>query len=74
MLTNANVDEFDDYEVLFVFEGEVVNGNSTCSYVIRQRHTNKLALLKDCMYIDYETFTEEDFELCDPLIADYMRK
>ena len=73
MLTNANARQFDDYEVLFVFDGEVHNGNSTYSYVIRERHTNKLALLKDCMYIDYETFTQEDFDMCDELVADYMR-
>ena len=73
MLTNANVRVFDDYEVLYVFDGEAHEGNSTYSYVIRERHTNKLALLKDCMYVDYETFTQEDFELCDELVADYTK-
>ena len=73
MLTNANARQFDDYEVLYEFVGDVVDGRSTYSYVIRERHTNRLALLKDCMYIDYETFTREDFDLCDELVEDYTK-
>jgi len=73
MLTNANARQFDDYEVLYEFEGEFIDGNSTYSYVIRDRHTNKIRLLTDCMYIDYETFTREDFEMCAELIEDYTK-
>lgn len=73
MLTNANARQFDDYEVLYEFEGEFVDGNCTYSYVIRERHTNRIRLLTDCMYIDYETFTDEDFEMCNELIEDYTK-
>ncbi len=73
MLTLANSYDKDDYEVLYMFDGEMHNGYSTYSYVIRERHTNRLALLENCISLDCEFFTKEDFDLCAQLAADYTQ-
>jgi hypothetical protein len=73
MLKFANDYDKDDYELLYSFESEGYNGHSTESYVIRERHTNRLALLENCVTLDFETFTREDFELCGQLTADYTK-
>lgn len=70
MLKYANDSYKDDYEVLQTFEGSEPN---TTSYLIRERHTNRLALLVDCMFVDEETFTREDFEDCAQLLVDYTK-
>jgi len=74
MLKYANDSYKDDYELLQVFESaEVHEGRSTYTYLIRERHTNRLALLSNCVILDMETFTREDFDECDQLVEDYTR-
>lgn len=73
MLKFANDNDEHDYEVLYMFDGEMHNGYSTYSYVIRELHTNRLALLENCISLDCELFTQEDFEACAQLAADYTK-
>jgi hypothetical protein len=73
MLTSASANYKEDYEILQVFDGEMHNGMSTYTYLIRERHTNRLALLTDCLILDEETFTREDFDECAQLVADYTK-
>ena len=73
MLKFANDWNKDDYEVLYAFESDTHNGYSTYSYVIRERHTNRLALLENCAMLDGEFFTREDFEECGQLVEDYTK-
>ena len=74
MLKYAFESDKEDYEVLYAFDGEMHNGQQTYSYVIRDRYANKLALLENCMYLDMEWFTDEDFDACAPLASDYTQK
>ena len=54
MLTYANDDYKDDYEVLYAFNSEMFEGRETYTYLIRERHTNRLALLENCAILDME--------------------
>lgn len=69
MLTYGNDEYKDDYEILYTF----YNNDSTYTYLIRERHTNRLALLENGAICDKETFTREDFEECAQLVADYTK-
>ena len=73
MLTYANDDYKDDYEVLYAFESELFEGRETYTYLIRERHTNRLALLENCAILDMEFFTREDFDECTQMVADYTQ-
>lgn len=71
MLTYANDDYKDDYEVLYAFNSEM--HKETYTYLIRERHTNRLALLENCAILDMEFFTREDFDECTQMVKDYTQ-
>jgi hypothetical protein len=73
MLTYANEQYKDDYEVLYAFDSDTHEGFATYTYLIRERHTNRLALLENCAMLDTEFFTREDFDECRQLVADYTK-
>ena len=73
MLRYAFESDKDDYELLQVFESEMHEGRETYTYLIRERHTNRLALLENCAILDMEFFTDEDFDACAQLVKDYTR-
>ena len=51
------------YKVIAVEDAGVYKGNSIYTYTILEKKTGKICVLEECMLLDMETFTKDDFDM-----------
>lgn len=51
------------YKVIAVEDAGVYKGNGIYNYTILEKATGKICVLEECMLLDMETFTKNDFDM-----------